>query len=1641
VPVLSPAPTNGVASHGVATPVSHAPPLDPGALFRGARLLVLGGTGFLGKVFLAMLLDRFPDVGHVYLLVRSSKTQTSAERFTKLVHENECLKPLRDRHGANLDAWLAERVTPIDGDVSRPNCGIADDVLAKLRGTLHAVVNVAGVVDFHPPLDEGLEANAFGAQNLVALAKAIGPHAEAKSRYGARADAGCPLMHTSTCYVAGYRKGPILEEEPFAHPFPRAEGGEPDGPAAAKGTLDPSLWNPEREIADCLDIIAQAKHRLNDAFRQSDFRDRAEKNLRARGEPITGPAFEDELAKVRRKWLSDRLVEAGRERAEHWGWPNTYTYTKSIGEQIIAQSGLPYTLARPACCETTNEFPFPGWNEGISTSVPFIFLALKGQTHLPGGDTLLDFIPSDMVAAGMLLTVAELLEGTHKPVYQYGANDLNPCTSGRFGELIGLYKRKSFQKKGGNPLFNFFQAHVEPAVMHIEEIDRIGAPAWSRALGTAAKLLKGVPGPLAPVTRPAAKALEGAAATQKRIGELLHLFAPFSNHQHGPFDCSNTRAAYARLAPEWKAKLDWTPDQLDWTKWMMDVHMVGVEKWIVPEMDKKFKREKKPLRAHETLVSLVYEMANRWEHALALSHLEDDGFTRITFLDVRDRMEATAARLAAMGVKKGDRVVLAAKNHPDWAIGYFGILRAGGVAVPVDAELEGHAFANVAREADARLALLDPHVTQKSGETLRAEHGPMTQVELHWITEPARDGEIVTPPALDLAEDDLASLIFTSGTTGKPKGVKLTHKNFASMIASLAPIFPLTDRDRVLSVLPLHHTFEFSCGLLLPFSRGARVQYPGEINGERLARALELGRTTAMVGVPALFQLIERRVRSQIEARGPLAKAFFDVATEANRRVGKTLGVEAGKLLFGPIHQALGGHLRLLISGGAALPKETQELFAGLGLHLGEGYGLTEAAPVLTVSTPSPRAKAGQVGKAIPGVELKIHEPDESGVGEVVAKGPNVMAGYTDEEATSAVFTADGWLRTGDLGKLDKAGRLSIVGRIKDVILTTTGENVYPDDVERALGEVPGISELAIVGLEHPDPSRGERIACLASPESRAAEGGARRAVSGGVGGRAPDDEDLPRDSLIPASIDGAEGESERAFERAERNERALRSLRAAIQKLPYGQQPSIVHLYDAKLPRTATRKVKRNEVQAILRRLVAATSAAHDATAGEAGPVRVAIAAVSGRGLNEIVADATLQGELGFDSLMLTELLEALESRGKVIDPAALQACRSVADVENLFGSARARGTKVEGRSERAKIEGRNDEREIPELPEPMKEAAKRLIGKVQDAFYGQVMAPKVFGSAFIPHNRPTIVVANHTSHLDMGFVRHALGTYGEDIVSLAAQDYFFENGWKRAWFENFTNLKAIDRKGGVRQSLRQAAEVIGQGKTVLIFPEGTRTTGGDIQDFKPLVGHLALTHGVDILPIWLGGTYEAMKKGAMVPTKRDIVARIGMPLEVRDLRRLTAGKSQSEASREVARIAREAVIALREGKLLDLSKLGAAEEAKAVDKHPLVSLFEELETKFQPGSVAKPTSFYFTLGNDEHAKWTVVMDAQRCSIRPGKPEGGTADCVLKTSPDIFRRIVREAYTPGVAEFMSGAVKSNDVELLMTFQKAFALA
>ena len=611
----------------------------------------------------------------------------------------------------------------------------------------------------------------------------------------------------------------------------------------------------------------------------------------------------------------------------------------------------------------------------------------------------------------------------------------------------------------------------------------------------------------------------------------------------------------------------------------------------------------------------------------------------------------------------------------------------------------------------------------------------------------------------------------------------------------------------------------------------------------------------------------------------------------------------------------------------------------------------------------------------------------------MLARGPNVMLGYSDDpEATRQSIDESGWLHTGDLGKLDGRGHLVIAGRAKDVIVASNGENVYPDDLETRLGRVEHVKELAVVGIT--DGRGGERVGLVAVPEE---------------------------DSAVP---------------RAERHARARAALDMAVSGLPQSQRPAVITLLDLPLPRTTTRKVKRNEVRRQVERLTGANEAPSSRSGAvdvAAQSVRAAVATIARRDAASVHPGLNLRGDLGFDSLMLLELLVALESQhGRTFDAERLNACQTVGDAEALLReraeTRRAVATTTIGEAEPRSLD----------LPEPLREAAMYWLGRAQHGFYDRVLTTTVRGRAHIPHNRNVIVVANHASHLDMGLVKYALGTYGSEIVSLAAQDYFFEgNRFLSAYFENFTRLVPMPRNGTLRQGLRKAGELIDQGKTVLLFPEGTRSSDGLVHEFKAIVGHLALQHGIDVLPLYLGGTHGALPKGAKVVRQRRVEARIGPVLEAAELARLTAGLSPGDASRKAARLIEEAVRALGRGSLLELAKLDPDSAGAAPPPPPtLHDVFLELEKRFAPGAVERPTSYYFSLGED---RFTLLVSKDGCEVKEGK-HVAAADCVLKTSPDLFTRIVREAYVPSPTEFMSGAVKTNNVGLLLEFQKTFRL-
>ncbi|MBT8494049.1 MAG: AMP-binding protein, partial [Deltaproteobacteria bacterium] len=725
------------------------------------------------------------------------------------------------------------------------------------------------------------------------------------------------------------------------------------------------------------------------------------------------------------------------------------------------------------------------------------------------------------------------------------------------------------------------------------------------------------------------------------------------------------------------------------------------------------------------------------------------------------------------------------------------------------------------------------------------------------LVEPA-----VSPGALEVKRrgSHVASLIYTSGTTGQPKGVMLTDKNLTSMAAKLSQLFRLSRHDGLLSVLPLHHTFEFSAGFLMPLLHGSQITYLEEISPDNLSEALREGNITGLVGVPALWQLLHRRITKELTERGDLIRRAFDAIVDFNRGIRDRMPYEMnlGKLLFFPVHRRFGGRLRLLISGGSALSPEVMKSFKGLGFRLFEGYGMTEASPVLTVQRPAEKTPVGSVGRSLPGIDVKIDEPDEHGVGEVIARGPNVMKGYYENQEATDLVLKDRWLYTGDLGRFDDDGNLYIVGRKKEMILGASGENVYPDELEELYRDSDYVKELSIVGLPTGDGT--ETVAGLLVPDYEYDES--------------------PRDEVRTKVRD---------------------HVKEVSLKLPQYKRLKIWHLWDLDLPKTATRKVKRREVVAELERLEAMAREAVDG--GEDGGksqlwVRDVVAKVSQKSAKNITGATRLE-ELGFDSLMVTELGVAIEANGVTLpDVAELASLETVAEVESYVASHGKKSKNGSAGKSKLIIESDDD----IDIPESFTRLGRAALGRGQRMLYDNYLDTTIEGEAYVPPFGSYIVAANHASHLDMGLVKYALGEYGDRLVALAAKDYFFDDPVRRMYFENFTNLVPMERHGSLRESLRLAGDTIREGYILLIFPEGTRSTSGVMIDFKPSLGYLAMANKCGILPMFLAGTHGAMPKGNYLPKRKEVGAHLAPYLSYERLQEMTAGMKRAESYRHIA-------------------------------------------------------------------------------------------------------------------------------------------
>lgn len=1441
--------------------------------FQGRSVFMIGGTGFVGKVALSLLLYRFPNLRRVYATVRARSQAESETRFWNHIVTSPPFDPLRELYGAAFEDFINDKVRVVGGDIGEQNFGFTEAEAQSIASDIDVVINSAGNVTFNPTLESALRTNVVGTRNVIEFTKRMPRPA---------------LVHVSTCFVAGNRSGAVWENEPVTGYFPRR------GEIELRGVE----FTVEGEIKDCERLSERVRDEARDSMMIAKFREGARKRLIDEGrDPDDLDTMGLAVARERKIWIKNRLTELGIERARWWGWPNIYTYTKSLGEQmVVGEENIVRAIVRPSIVESALSYPFSGWNEGFTTTAPLIFIALKGQTQVPVNNKLiLDITPVDQVASVMIAVAARAcIEQPERMVFQAATGDSNPAELERIVGLLGLYKRDYFQKKEtGFSILNEIAGRMEISPVSLARFDRTSTPmvnAVTKKLSTwldhARPRWGG--GRVTDIIDRAKEKVDRIEQITRETQEAFEMFRPFMVENEYIFRADNVRELFLSVREEERNIIPWYPEKIDWYDYWINAHLPGLQKWVFPTLEEDMRAQPKRIYTYRDLLELFETSTKRHATRVAMRIERDGQKEQYTYADLQELATRAAGFFVARGVRVGDRVMLLAKNAPEWGISYFGVMKAGAICVPLSPDSSTQEVVNFARAGHINGLILSEEMEEKHTSlrtsllTAGFEDLKIWRFEEIFALQPKEDEEkaIALLPKRVHA-NSVASLIFTSGTTGQPKGVMLSHRNFTHMVSMLSSVFEMSTSDGVLSILPLHHTFEFSTGFLVPLSRGAQITYLAEINSEELARSIKNGHVTGMVGVPALWELLHRRIWNRFNEKGEWARQAAELLAQFNGWLRNRTPINLGQVIFYPVHKGLGGRIRYLISGGSTLNEKIKRELHGLGFTILEGYGLTEASPVLTVVRPRNDLLESSVGKALPGVEVKIIDPDASGVGEVTARGPNIMLGYYENEEATRAILRDRWLSTGDLGRLDTEGNLYLVGRSKDIIIDNNGKNIYPDEIEELYCDSPFIKELSIVGLPNAD-GVSEKIACLVVPDY---------------------DYDI-------------------ALSREETRRKIEEHTREISTKLPFFKRIKILHFWDGELSRTDTRKVKRREVLATIHVLEESMKSVRlaDARTEKSEHNEIAwllniVATVSNRPYSYISLNTRLS-DLGFDSLMFVELMTAIENVGGKIESAeALVNVNSVRELGSVVTrTSPTRAHKTTDISEEVDAPRRTTEGDEIYIPSFLSEAGKKGLGFLQRALYERILIASYEGRSNIPVSQNFLVAANHASHLDMGLVRMALDEYGKEMVALAARDYFFDTKYKRAYMENFTNLVPIERTGSLRKSLRHARSYLERGYNALIFPEGTRSLTGEIHEFKSVIGYLALNCKIGILPIYLHGTYEAFPKGANFLKGRSVGARIGRFLEYEELEGMTRSMARSEAYRLIAAYVRHQIINLRD-------------------------------------------------------------------------------------------------------------------------------
>ena len=807
----------------------------------------------------------------------------------------------------------------------------------------------------------------------------------------------------------------------------------------------------------------------------------------------------------------------------------------------------------------------------------------------------------------------------------------------------------------------------------------------------------------------------------------------------------------------------------------------------------------------QTLVDLLEQSAERYGDATALTITPGFRQQRWSYERLWDFSGHVAAFLARRGLEKGDRAVIWSPNRPEWVAAFFGCMRAGVIAVPLDVRTAPDFVDRIVESTAPKLAFLS---RQTPGDSLDDAVPVALLDDLEELVEPADAGAGFP----EVGADDLAEVMFTSGTTGDPKGVMLTHGNILSNVLAAAEAVTVRPSDRLLSLMPLSHMLEQTGGLLVPMSGGASVVYPVSRQPTVIFKTLRTHRVTNVVLVPQALQLFMNGIEREVAAQGKERQWRLLQAVAAKL----PLGVR--RLLFRPVHRQLGGNVRFFMSGGAYLDPELQAKWGALGIRVMQGYGTTEASPVVTTNSLD-RQRPGSVGPVLTGQEVRIADD-----GEVLTRGPNVTQGYwRNEAATGAAFEGD-WYKTGDLGYVDDDGFLFLKGRKKDLIVLANGQNVYPEDIETALGKQPGVREAVVLGMPSGEASIEVHAALLLD--------------------------------------DGADADE------------IVRAANAALADHQRVQGHTVWPGDD--FPRTHTLKVKKQLVLDALSRQRGADdgepAAAETAKAAPPNDVHRLAAMLSETPADRIGDDSNLGDDLGLDSLGRVELLSAIESElGAYVDDDRVGPETTLAELTAMVNEgARVQPMKFPawGRKWWCRL-----------LRAGLQYAfifpALRLFYRVR--VHGRENLAGVPG--------PVLFASNHNVKLDSAVTLMALPAgWRWRLSPAAAADDIFGPRIKGMSNVLLGNAFPFAREGSIRASLEHLGKLLDMDWSILIYPEGGRPdVGGDplgIGDFKSGTGLIAVESRTPVVPVRVKLRKPTIFDGGPLLSRGNMEVHFGEPI-----------------------------------------------------------------------------------------------------------------------------------------------------------------